>query len=269
MIPNFREHFALATFSDGGIVIDLQSGTYARLNRSATAICQLLILTDDPQSARALVAEQLHLDHSDAARAVDELVEALRIPGPRRIRPDPFTYAAAPDGGGYVLSDNGRPQLWISMDGLTVRRASTDQSGGALTFDYLRVIAPRLLFLQGAAVLHSAACYASNGVVAFCGDSGAGKTTTARAFDAVGSRLLAEDMLVISTRSPLTVHVGGEQAIRRWASEEADKLIGTSQIEASGLKTAFDGPPVAIAEMWFIAADRRAEIGRASCRERV
>jgi hypothetical protein len=260
--PHFRERFALAAFSDGGIAVDLVTGTYVRLNRSATAICEALAATDDVAAARASIGQRLRVGEIEAAQAIVDVIAGLQIPGPRRDRPDPFVYAFAPDGNGYVLSGNDVPRLWASADGLMVRLASTNRLSVAHMSEYLRAIAPRLLFLQGAAVLHGAACHGPWGAAfAICGDSGSGKTTTARAFDAAGARLFAEDMLVVASASPLSVHLGGEEAIRGWAIESADRLTQTAQIETSGLRAAFNGPPVPLTELWFIAADQRLEVG--------
>ena len=166
-------------------------------------------------------------------------------------------YDFAPDGRGYVLSGNGVPKLWVSTDGHVVRVMPTYRPDTSDASEYLRALAPRLLFLQGSAVLHGSACDTPGGALAICGDSGAGKTTAARAFDCSGFPLLAEDMLVISSLSPLSVHRGGEQAIRRWALASAEQLLRTTQIEASGLRAAFDGPAIALGELWYIAADQR------------
>jgi hypothetical protein len=255
----FRERFALATFVDGGVVVDLGTGAYARLNLSATLICEALIEADDIASGVALVGKRLRLDDGEAARAIDEIVTALHTPSPRRDRRDPFEYAPASSGDGYVLSSNGMPKLWLSADGLVVRAAWTERSISTQTSEYLRAAAPKLLFLQGAAVLHGAACQGAKGLIAFCGDSGAGKTTTARAFSGAGASLFSEDMLVVASLSPLTVHSLGEEAIRRWALEAANDFDRTSEISTLGLGAAFDGPSAAVAEMWFITAAQRVE----------
>jgi hypothetical protein len=255
----FGERFALATFPDGGVVIDLVTGAYARLNLSATRILEALTTSVDLKSAGRLVETRLGMDDKEAARAIEEIVVALETQGQRRDRPDPFRYASAPDNSGYVLSSNGSPKLWLSSDGLVVRAVSPVQSNVALATEYLRAAAPKLLYLQGAAVLHAAACRGTNGLIVFCGDSGAGKTTTARAFSAAGANLFSEDMLVVASVSPLSVHFLGEEAIRKWALGAANDLGRTPQIDGSALRTAFDGPAAVVTEMWFIAAEQRVE----------
>jgi hypothetical protein len=260
MLSNLRDSFALARFADGGVAIDLGSGTYSRLNETAAEICQILFRSEDLEVAISLAATELCVDLETATEAVHHVMAALRLPGPRRIRPDPFTYAPAIAGlDGYVLSDAGAPKIWISADGRIVRKASPDQPVDHSLFDYLRVVAPRLLFLQGAAVLHGSACKTSTGAFAVCGDSGAGKTTTARAFDLAGAKLVAEDMLVIASPSPLRVYLGGESAIRNWATRTTAILSETHEADTAGLNEVFEGPELRIPEIWFIAADKRAE----------
>src|SRR6185436_4749194 len=84
----------------------------------------------------------------------------------------------------------------------------TDARGGALRLlaspaalrfelgQYVRAMTPKLLQLRGALVVHASACALPAGVTAFSGESGAGKTTTARAMAAVGGELISEDLMV-------------------------------------------------------------------------
>jgi hypothetical protein len=256
---SFGERFAVATFADGGIVVDLVTGAYFRLNASAAIICEALVAADDVQSAGVMVAKRLRIDDGEAARAVEEIRVALGTPSPRRDRPDPFRYGPAPEGDGYVLSSNGSPKLWMSADGLVIRALSVQRESTAQTFEYLRAAAPKLLFLQGAVVLHGAACTSGHGLLVFSGDSGAGKTTTAKAFSAAGATLFAEDMLVVGSPSPLAIHAGGEQAIRKWAADAAELFHRTTPLDASGLSAVIEGAVTPVAEIWFIAAEHRAE----------
>ena len=69
--------------------------------------------------------------------------------------------------------------------------------------------APHRLLAQGIYVLHASAVNESAGVVAFCGASGAGKTTLAR-----GQRCIAEDLLVLQGTDVL---VEAESRLREWA----------------------------------------------------
>jgi hypothetical protein len=69
--------------------------------------------------------------------------------------------------------------------------------------------APHRLLAQGIYLLHASAVNESAGVVAFCGASGAGKTTLAR-----GQECIAEDLLVLEGTDVL---VEAEARLRQWA----------------------------------------------------
>lgn len=247
--------------------MDLATGSYSRLNRSAASICKTLLVADSMTSARSLIGEELRLNYAEATMAIDHVLVSLELQGPRLVRPDPFVYELSADRGGYALLANGSPKVWVSSDGLTIRWISNDRAGILQTSEYLRAVAPRLLFLKGEAVIHGAACQAPNSSFAVCGDSGAGKTTTARAFDRAGARLFAEDMLVIASPSPLTVHAGGEESIRKWAVESAKHLLRSGEIETARIQAALDGTPIPVTEIWCIAANQRADGARVLSRQ--
>jgi hypothetical protein len=97
------------------------------------------------------------------------------------------------------------------------------------------------------------------------GESGAGKTTTARAFGAVGAELFAEDMLVISDASPPRVYSAGEKAINAWSERSAEQLVcyPREEIDASALLASDWGEPTPVREIWFIDAARRDRSGSA------
>lgn len=71
--------------------------------------------------------------------------------------------------------------------------------------------APHQLLGQGFYVLHASAVDEAMGVVAFCGASGAGKTTLAR-----GDRCISEDLVVMDGRAVLA---DAEARIREWATK--------------------------------------------------
>lgn len=255
---HFGDRYALELFSDGAVVADLVTGSYSRLNLAAAAICQELAKIDDLEFVGRRMADRWGISFVESMAAVSGVLKALEQPPPRRVRPDPFVYTPAPNGDGYLLSNGARPRLWIRPDGLVVRSVSSDDVGTEEMFHCLRSLAPKLLFLQGGCVLHGAASYRRSGVSVFCGDSGAGKTTTALAFESAGARLLAEDMLVVGSLSPLTAHVGGEEMIRSWAQEQAGRLSrSAAEVSANQLQEARCGPSIDVPEIWFIAAERR------------
>jgi len=254
-LREFGERYALRTFPEGGIVVDLKTGSYSRTNRSATVICAAL-LSSGPV-APLEIASTLGIDTATADDLIRQVIDGLAAHAPRRVRPDPFIYAMAGDAGGYVLSANDLPKLLVSGAGDTVKVATPSVLDERHLYDYLRALAPRLAFLRGRAVIHGAACTVGATTFAICGDSGAGKTTTARAFAAAGAELIAEDMLVIDHPSPLRIKTDGEKAIHAWASETAARLRREGRADASTLEAAWEGPSTGVQQLWFIAAEGR------------
>ncbi len=254
-VEEFRDRYALRTFPEGGIIVDLETGAYSRTNRSATAICAAIL--KNGSSPEVQIAAELRTDVETAKGLVRQVIDGLAAEGPRRVRPDPFIYALAPDSRGYLLLANGAPKLSITRDGQVVSAAVPPVLDETHLYDYLRALAPRLAFLRGRSVIHGAACVLPSTTIAICGDSGAGKTTTARSFRTAGGRVIAEDMLVVDSTSPLSVKVGGEAAIQEWAADTAQRLRQNGRSDTAALEAAWDGDSTAVQQLWFIAAEER------------
>jgi hypothetical protein len=259
----FLDRYAIRNFHDGGVLIDLATGTYMRLNISATDICAVLADASDIGSAAAQLTRRWGRTEDAALRTIRDVVEGLGQLGLRREPPGAFRYAASPQGG-YVLTSNGSPRVRNSSDGTSAWLASPDvPATTAQIFGYLRAIAPKLLFLQSTVVIHGSASRIQGGVRVISGESEAGKTTTARAFHAAGRTLFAEDMLVLTSSSPLRVYDGGETAINAWAARSAKRLAHSphDKIDAAVLRTATAGEPIPVSEIWFIDSARRGQCG--------
>jgi hypothetical protein len=241
------------------VLVDLSTGTYLRLNVVAAEVCEALGGSDDLRAAAQRLALKLEGGEAAADRAIQEVTTGLRQLGPRREPSGAFRYV--PRGsGGYLLMSNGAPRLSISDDGTAVQLV--EEHGAprpAQIYEYLRAIAPKLLFLQSKIVMHGAGSRTASGVRVISGESGAGKTTTARAFHAAGLELFAEDMLVVASISPLCVHDGGEEAITAWARRSSEQLAGSADavVDASELESATKGRSVPVSNVWFIDGARR------------
>ncbi len=90
---------------------------------------------------------------------------------------------------------------------------------------YVRALAPKLLFQAGIAMLHASACFIDQSLIAFSGLSGAGKTTTAQAFQGAGAELVSEELLVFAPDGPSAVVItGGEALVFEWSRTAASEL---------------------------------------------
>jgi hypothetical protein len=259
----FRERYAIQSLSDGGILVDLVTGTYLRLNATAAQICSILIDAHDLASARLEVARRLGGDEKSATVALHNVVDGLAKMGPRREPAGAFRYVVS-EQGGYVLNSAGTPLVAIAEDGMSVRLASSDAPPTETRIrESLRAVAPKLLFLQSMVVIHGAACRTPEGLLIVSGESGAGKTTTAKAFNMAGWSLYAEDMLVMASASPLTVYSNGEEMINAWVSSSAQQLARSPHqgVSAAALRETVWGEPTAVSQVWFIESARR-EHGR-------
>jgi hypothetical protein len=260
---DFRHRYAVQRLRDGGVLVDLTTGTYSRLNTSAAEICSILAGSDEFSSARSRVAQLIGRNDEIGEQAIRDVVGGLAQLGPRREPLGAFRYVPS-EQGGYVLTSNDAPRLWIAPEGTCVRLASPNDSvTWAQLFGYLRAVAPKVLFLQSILVIHGAASRTRRGIRIISGQAGAGKTTTARAFAAAGAELFAEDMLVVASFSPLHVHSAGENAINSWAAQAAERLSHSphEKIETSTLRAAIEGEPTPVSEIWFIDGARRYSTG--------
>jgi hypothetical protein len=126
-----------------------------------------------------------------------------------------------------------------------------------------------VLYLRGALCLHASAVAMGGRAVAFVGDSGAGKSTTAAAFARLGYPVLAEDVVVLR-------EVGGEWLVppaypyvRLWAPS-VEMLFGNDQAlprlspswEKRGLDLLAEGyqfqsEPLPLGAVYFLGGRRR------------
>jgi hypothetical protein len=254
------ERFLIETFSERGVLLDLATGTYFRMNGPGRHVCEALLSTPSLEAAVAEVVQRLHISAEQAAIEVTEISNGLIAPVPRRTSPGPFSYR--PDMHLYLQCFEDVPVLEIGPDGQNARVLPGAGERVSLE-DCLRVAAPKLLVLQGFTVLHASACVVEGGLVAFCGLSGAGKTTTARAFSEAGWTAFCEDLIVIETASLSTprpaAHALGEEGAHSWARATARSQAKVDVIDCSGLgKTVVaDRKTIPLRTALFLANDRR------------
>jgi hypothetical protein len=259
---DFRDQFAIEPVGDDGVLIDLRTGGFFRLNPTATKACLALQQSASFADAASLLAASLEVLPAEAAALLESVQSQLAAPGVRTEPVGPFRYR--PNEGGYALEDNGRVVLTMDTSGRTLRLEAHPDTLAFKMLDYVRAVTPKLLHLRGVTVLHASACLLPEGLTAFSGRSGAGKTTTARAFERAGARLISQDLVVLTAASTPAVVLDGESRAHAWAAATADTLAGGSVAELScgGLAhVTAPGPELSLRAIWFVDSARRSGHG--------
>jgi hypothetical protein len=251
----YGQRLALAEFSDGAVLLDLQSGNFFRVNTVAARIFASLIHGASETEAVNTLARSCGIPPEAAARDVVALLARLPTGGETKAS-NPIIFRQNADG--LVLEWNGQLLWQISHDGRELTYLANSPVGAPEPMTQLLWVAPHVLLLRGTVVLHASAVQEAAGVLAFCGSSGQGKTTLARALAAAGRELVAEDLLIVrfSADRPEVVG-GGEAAIRSWAERQARQLARGVRIATDDLVQAADGRPLPFAAILFPRRDAR------------
>jgi hypothetical protein len=250
------ERFALVEFERDGLLLDLSSGSLFHLNESAAVVWVHVLRGMPPAAVAEILATRYRLPQ---ATAIQHVGEALALdPGgvdaPASVQP--FLYERAAET--YVLSRAGTPLLTIDARGETVRLSGPDRVDARELPFVLQTVAPKLMALRGHFVLHASAVSVGRAVVAFCGKSGAGKTTTARALARAGATPVCEDKLVVRLGvDRIEGFVRGERTIMAWVAEMAAALAAGRTASCEGLDLAAGGESGVLTAIGFLDADRR------------
>jgi hypothetical protein len=242
----FGQRYLVASYRTGGVVVDLVSGNYYQVNRSAAVVCEALCTGGDVEGR---LSAEFHVPREEIPKLIAVVTAELAAPA---VRDSPQgAYHFYPTALGYVLVHDERTVLEINGPDLDIRLPpdSPVPSKGQLEL-YVRALAPKLLFQRGFVVIHASACEVSGKMVAFAGLSGAGKTTTAHAFAAAGATLVSEDLVVIQADKHPRVFVEAERAIHSWAQHLADRLT------SDPLKPQRPGPLASFAEGVTVRLDQ-------------
>jgi len=225
--------YELTAIDGSGLLLDLDSGQIASLNRTAFLIWERYL----GGASREEVASFLVAEYAmPAATARRDVTLALTIPKEHSKFPD--------QGLRYQVDSHGRC-IAVTSDGpvLELGRAgdhviSLRSFSPPILESYLCAAVPKLLTLGGETVLHASAVRVGAETIAFLGASGAGKTTTAAAFGALGHQVLAEDMLLLRAQPDgVFVPLQIEGATKTWAAQAALLLA-----ESGGARVAFVPP---------------------------
>ncbi len=92
--------------------------------------------------------------------------------------------------------------FWAGDD-TAVAIPAPETSDDQVTDYFARAVLPLLLQVQGLQSLHASAVTAAGGVVAFCGTSGMGKSTTVAALSALGFPVWADDVVAFWPDGPV------------------------------------------------------------------
>jgi hypothetical protein len=256
--------FALETLDDGALLVDLESGTYFELNRTAAEACRALLEASGEAASRggepaARLATRLGIEHEEAARMLDAVANDLAAPADvRDVLVGPFRYVRR--GELHFLEDQGHRVLEINLRARTVAGCADATPLRFSMLEYVRAVTPKLLRAQDVMVLHASACRWADRVIAFSGPSGAGKTTTMRAFAAAGATAISEDLVVLAAKEAHpSLYEAGEANAHAWAADTADGLCRNFRrgVSFSPLLDAARGPTLPLSEIWLVDASRR------------
>lgn len=221
-MSDFDQRYLLARYPTGGVVVDLESGNYFRVNASAALVCEAMRTGGDIEGR---IAERLGLTRPQADKILGEVASGLRTPQVRRTPQGSYHFFQ--EERGYVLKHGERVVLEVDGAEAGIRLPpGTEVPAEAQLELYVRALAPKLLFQRGVTVLHASACVVHGRLIAFAGVSGAGKTTTVRAFADAGATLVAEDLVVLLPEMPRPeVFVHAERFIDGWARKTTSHLL--------------------------------------------
>jgi hypothetical protein len=225
----------LVTFGDEALLVNLDTGTYFAVNATAAEICRQLAAGADAGEIVSGLIERHNLPALAAHRAVAGVVDVLNDPAPAAEPVGELRYR--PTAWGYALHLADRPVLETRRDGSALRLVGTRSESPEVVEGWIRCLLAKSLSLQGQPVLHASACVFGDRVVAICGPSGAGKTSTARALAKAGRTMIAEDMVILAREDGAQMHVAGEPSLRRWAAAAVPALAAAPDrtIDCAGL----------------------------------
>jgi len=255
---SFRQRFVWALWEDTGVAVDLRTGTYSLLNPTASAICRLIEEVTSWEQALRMVATKWQLDDREAQAALKSVVEALREE--QRAPVWDAEVAFHETNNGLVLSDGGCSVLEIDATRRTIRRCAPE-SGVRLSIEhYLRLFSGKLLPLLDVPVLHAATCRTSRGLLAFCGASGSGKSTTARLMGNHGASRVSDDLLVLSVdEAGVRAHPEAEARIFDWCRQvgECLQVDPLGAVPYDSILNAAKAPGEPLSNILFLSSERR------------
>jgi len=249
--------YALAEFATGGLLLDLGSGSLFRLNQGASEIWKERLNGVSDSDIGALLSARHGLTEIDARSYVSR---ALNLDSFReKTSSTQYEYWYERSATGYTFSRAGLAVLLIDSDGERVLPNREAQLSHHEILSAFLAVSPKLIALRGGVVLHASAVLFNGEVIAFSGESGIGKTTTARAFARSDASIFCEDKLVVKTNAErVEAVVGSEAALLAWVRQAADDLAEGRAVSCSELEQVSTvGATVPVREIGFLGERMR------------
>ena len=261
-LASVREDFAVATLPDGGLLLHLPSGDFFPLDGVTARVWDVVDRGGGGEATIAQTASALHVPASEARGLLANVLDqAITLRGRRPAIPPVFwedeRALSLRDGTRTLMSLDKRSLILTVTNDL--RQRSDEEMAAAF-----RVFVPKIFGRWFPLAMHASAVGIGDRTILFCGESGAGKTTTARtlAEEIAGVRVYSEDAVVFRDEGGVLVMIeGAEAAIQTWMLEVTAALIERREPshDVSGLRRALDAEPgrLPIHKAVFLSADRR------------
>jgi hypothetical protein len=256
--PKVQVPYLFALVDDGGVAVNVRTGSWSALNTTAAAICRAFQQRLSWQDARTMVQERWRMSSAEAAAAVEAVRFALEESCPPAPFDDTLPYRRRSHD--YALFHGGIPILSVDFSGDTIRLEARPATRRASLSHYLRLVSPKVLAARGHLVLHSASCLMHGKLAAFVGASGAGKSTTTDLLAEVGATKLTDELLVVSPGdSQALAYPEAEGRIYAWC--EAAAKGGASRpddpISTAGLLDALEVSSMRLDRIIALSGKRR------------
>jgi hypothetical protein len=252
-----NSHYALVKVESDGLLLDLVSGNLFHLNESAVFVWERSLRGELSAAISEALVNRYGVplataqQHVAAALDLDDATAETIVPTGQ--------YSYRRSRSGYSLLRDGVSLLAIDEYGASVALARAGSVSSTELPAVLQGVAPKVMSLRSHVVIHAAAVVLGNGIVAFSGKSGAGKTTTAKALARAGSDLICVDKMVVRRVGEKTEgFIAGEAAIMEWVAEAAALLVQGKEAGCDQLDRAAVGAAMPINAIGFLDAARRA-----------
>jgi hypothetical protein len=248
--------FALVPFEKDGLLLDLSSGSLFHLNESAAMVWARFLEGTPAGAVAEALSNRYRLPLATASEHVSGALLLDNDSAQAKMPVEPFVYGRAADV--YTLSRGGTPLVTMDARGHAIRLCGPDAVAAQELPLVLYTVAPKVMALRGHFVLHASSVALNGTLIAFCGKSGAGKTTTGRALVRAGAVPISEDKLVINLHTDrIDGFVDGERSIISWVREAAIDLAAGRAASCDRLDQAATGRSAPLGAIGFLDATRR------------